>query len=137
MSAWDRARKAIESQYTGVCTVIEYGKVRDEESKITHHGEVVALDRQPCKLSFEKTAAVVQTDTAAAVGQCVKLFIAPEVMVKPGSKIIVEQNGRVGEYLASGEPAVYSSHQEIALELFRAEGFVGNVEVFHYLLYNP
>ena len=112
MSAWDRARKAIESQYTGVCTVIEYGKVRDEESKITHHGEVVALDRQPCKLSFEKTAAVVQTDTA-------KLFIAPEVMVKPGSKIIVEQNGRVGEYLASGEPAVYSSHQEIALELFR------------------
>jgi len=119
MNAWDRVRKAIESQYTGVCTVIEYGKVRDAVTKITRHGEMVVLDRQPCKLSFEKTAAAVQTDTAAAVGQGVKLFIAPEVAVKPGSKIIVEQNGRVGEYLASGEPAVYSSHQEIALELFR------------------
>lgn len=113
------ARKAIESQYTGVCTVIEYGKIRDEVTKITRHGEMTVLENQPCKLSFEKTAAAVQTETAAAVGQGVKLFIAPEVEVKPGSKIVVEQNGRTGEYLASGEPAVYASHQEIMLELFR------------------
>ena len=113
------ARKAIESQYTGVCTVIEYGKIRDEVTKITRHGEMTVLENQPCKLSFEKTAAAVQTETAAAVGQGVKLFIAPEVEVKPGSKIIVAQNGRRGEYLASGEPAVYASHQEIMLELFR------------------
>ena len=123
MSALERARraarKAIESTYDGVCTVIEYGAIRDEVSKITHHGEIVVLENQPCKLSFEKTAAAVQTDTAAAVGQGVKLFIAPEVTVKPGSKIVIEQNGRTGEYLASGEPAVYSSHQEIVLELFK------------------
>ena len=81
------ARKAIESQYTGVCTVIEYGKIRDEVTKITRHGEMTVLENQPCKLSFEKTAAAVQTETAAAVGQGVKLFIAPEVEVKPGSKI--------------------------------------------------
>lgn len=112
-------RKAIESQYAGVCTVIEYGKIRDEVTKITRQGEMTALEKQPCKLSFEKTLAAVQTETAAAVGQGVKLFIAPEVEVKPGSKIIVEQNGRRGEYLASGQPAVYPSHQEIMLELFR------------------
>ena len=72
MSALERARraarKAIESTYDGVCTVIEYGAIRDEVSKITHHGEIVVLENQPCKLSFEKTAAAVQTDTAAAVG---------------------------------------------------------------------
>lgn len=119
MNVWDKARKAIESQYAGICTVIEYGSVRDEVTKITRQGEMTALEKQPCKLSFEKTTAAVQTETAAAVGQGVKLFIAPEVEVKPGSKIIVEQNGKRGEYLASGQPAVYPSHQEIMLELFR------------------
>lgn len=115
----DGVRRAIESLYTGSCTIIEYGSFRDEVSKITRQAERTVLEGQPCKLSFEKTTAAVQTDTAAAVGQGVKLFIAPEVEVKPGSKIIVAQNGRRGEYLASGEPAVYGSHQEIMLELFR------------------
>ncbi|MCM1136761.1 MAG: hypothetical protein NC400_14450 [Clostridium sp.] len=112
------ARKAIESGYTGVCTVIERRNVRDENSKITYQADVAVLENRPCKLSFEKTAATGQTDTAAAVAQGVKLFIAPEVEIKPGSKIVVEQNGRRGEYAASGQPAVYASHQEIVLEMF-------------------
>ena len=74
---------------------------------------------QPCKLSFEKLNAVVQTDAAAAISQSTKLFISPEIVVNGGSKIIVEQDGRKAEYSASGEPAVYSSHQEITLELFK------------------
>lgn len=119
LSGQKSARKAIESTYTGVCQVIEYGAVRDEASKITWHGEAVVLENEPCRLSFEKTSAAVQTDTAAAVGQSVKLFLAPEVIIKPGSKIIVEQNGRRGEYAASGEAAVYTSHQEIMLEVFK------------------
>jgi hypothetical protein len=63
--------------------------------------------------------AVVQTDTAAAVSQGTKLFISPEVVVNAGSKIVVEQNGVKTEYSASGEPAVYASHKEIMLELFK------------------
>ena len=51
--------------------------------------------------------------------QGTKLFIAPEIKVKPGSKIVVEQNGVTTEYSASGVPAVYPSHVEIKLELFR------------------
>ena len=115
----DRVRRAIESLYTGSCTVVEYGSFRDEVSKITRQAERTVLEHQPCRLSFEKTTAAVPTDTAATVGQGVKLFLAPEVEVKPGSKIIVEQAGRCFEFAASGQPAVYASHQEVDLELFR------------------
>lgn len=114
------ARKAIESTYTGVCTIIERRDVRDEKTKITRKNEEVpVVENQPCKLSFEKLNAVVQTDTAARQTQGTKLFIAPEIKVKPGSKIVVEQNGVKIEYSASGEAAVYLSHAEIILELFK------------------
>lgn len=118
-AAQKAAKKAIESTYSGVCTIIERRDVRDEKTKITQKKEVSVIKNQPCKLSFEKLNGVVQTDTAAKQAQGTKLFIAPEIKVKPGSKIIVEQNGVTTEYFSSGEPAVYSSHQEIILELFK------------------
>lgn len=119
-TAQKAARKAIESTYTGVCTILERRDVRDEKTKITRKNEEVPIiENQPCKLSFEKLNAVVQTETAAVMAQGTKLFIAPEIKIKPGSKIIVEQNGTTTEYSASGEPAVYSSHCEYMLELFK------------------
>lgn len=118
-AAQKAARKAIESTYSGVCAIIERRDVRDEKTKITRKNkEVSVVENQPCKLSFEKLNAVVQTGTAAKQTQGTKLFIAPEIKVKPGSKIIVEQNGVTTEYSASGVPAIYLSHAEIMLELF-------------------
>lgn len=113
------ARSAVESTYEGVCTVVEYTSTTDEETKIFRQKEEVVIQNQPCRLSFEKISAVVQTDAAAKMSQGVKLFVVPEVTVRPGSKIIVTQNGVTGEYAASGPPAVYPSHQEILLERFR------------------
>ena len=118
-AAQKAARKAIESTYSGVCTIIERRDVRDEKTKITRKNEEVpVVENQPCKLSFEKLNAVVQTDMVAKQTQGTKLFIAPEIKVKPGSKIVVEQNGVTTAYSASGVPAVYLSHAEIMLELF-------------------
>lgn len=113
------ARKAVESTYEGVCTVMERRDVRDEKTKITRKEEAPVIENQPCKLSFEKLTAAQQTETAAALAQGAKLFIAPEMKIKAGSKIIVEQNGVITEYSASGEPAVYLSHSEYILELFK------------------
>ncbi len=118
-AAQKAARKAIESTYIGICTIIERRDVRDERTKITRKNEEVPVaENQPCKLSFEKLNAVVQTDTATKLTQGTKLFIAPEIKIKPGSKISVEQNGVTTAYSASGEPAVYFSHSEYMLELF-------------------
>ena len=114
------ARQAIESiYYEGSCTIVEYQEITDEITKITRVEEVAVIENQPCKLSFEKINAAVQTETAAAISQGVKLFIAPEIKVKSGSKIIVNWCGETHEYSCSGEPAIYPTHQEIQLELFR------------------
>lgn len=113
------ARKALESTYEGVCTVVEYDAVTDEQTKITHHEEIVVMEKQPCKLSFEKLATAVQTETVAAISQNIKLFLSPTIEIRSGSKIIVTQNNQTNEYAVSGQSAVYPTHQEILLELFR------------------
>lgn len=114
------ARRAVESTYDGLCTIVERRDIKDERTKLSRQGEVTVLEKQPCRLSYEKLNIVVQTDAAAKISQGVKLFMAPEITVRGGSKIIVEQDGKRCEYAASGEPAVHFSHQEIPLELFRS-----------------
>lgn len=113
------ARKAIESTYGGTCSIVEYRDVTDQETKLTGKQEVTVLEGQPCRLSFEKLGAAGQTETAAKIAQGLKLFLAPETTIQAGSKVIVDQNGQTGEYSASGVPAVYDSHQEVMLELFK------------------
>ena len=115
MQAQEMARRAQEATYDGLCTVFEYQEVRDAKTKLSSEKEVAVIEDQPCKLSFEKLPTASQTETA----QGIKLFLAPEIMVDSNSKIVVTQNGVTEEYSASGKPAVYSTHQEITLELFR------------------
>lgn len=114
------AKSALEQTYhTMVCSVVEYQEITDETTKITRHGEVTVLKDQPCKLSYEKLDAVIQSDTAAAKAQGTTLFIAPEIEIKPGSKVVVTNDaGVTTAYKASGEAAIYVSHKEIPLELF-------------------
>lgn len=113
------ARKAIESMYDGKCTITEYQKIK-RENKSTGFQEVVVLENEPCRLSFKTINNTKQTDNAAsAVVQIVKVFLAPDIQVKPGSKLTITQNDVTTEYKNSGEPAFYSTHQEIVLELFK------------------
>ena len=79
VKAREAARKAIESTYEGICSIVEYGDILDEQTKITSQGEVTVLENQPCRLSFETISAVSQTDTAANVSQKTKLFLSPEI----------------------------------------------------------
>jgi hypothetical protein len=112
-------RSALESLYKGLCTIKEWQDVKDPITHITSKQEVTVLEKHPCRLSFKTVSSASQTNAPAIVEQSVKLFISPEVEVKPGSKIIVSQNGKTSEFTRSGEPAVYTNHQEIILELFR------------------
>jgi hypothetical protein len=112
-----KARKAIESLYDGKCTITEHQKVK-KENKSTGFQDVVVLHDEPCRLSFKTINNTNQTDTAAAVVQIAKVFLAPEIQVKPGSKLTITQNDVTTDYKSSGKPAFYSTHQEIILELF-------------------
>ena len=114
-----KSRKALESLYDGTCTITEYQKIK-KENKSTGFQEVVVHENIPCRLSFKTINNTNQTDTAAsAVVQITKVFLTPEIQVKPGSKLTIKQNDVTTEYKSSGEPAFYSTHQEIVLELFK------------------
>lgn len=113
------ARKAQESTYEGKADVIEHKKVKNSKSNLTSYEDVVVLEGQPCRLSFSKITTVAQGETAAKAEQTTKLFISPDIRIKPGSKIIVTQDGITTGYTYSGVPAVYSTHQEYMLELFK------------------
>lgn len=112
-----KARVAIESLYDGKCTIIEHQKVK-KENKSTGFQDVVVHEDIPCRLSFKTINGAKQSDTTAAITQTTKVFVAPEIQVKPGSKLTITQNGVTTEYKSSGKPAFYNTHQEIILELF-------------------
>lgn len=116
--AQKKHRKMIESLYEGVAVVTEHQKVINPETKLTSYQEVVVLKDQPCRLSFEKIEAAGQDDPAVGTGQTVKLFISPDILIRPGSKITVTQHGVTEDYTYSGKPAVRATHQEITLKLF-------------------
>ncbi len=113
-----KARKAVEELYTGTCRVTEHQKVKDEESKLTTYADRVVMENQPCRLTFKSADTAGRKETAVSVAQTVKMLISPDVVIRPGSKITVTQNGVTTDYTYSGVPAVYQTHQEITLQLF-------------------
>lgn len=108
-------RSAIESLYMGICTVTNTQDVVNPITKRTTHKDVVICENQPCRVSFSSSSNASQSDTMATAYQIIKLFIAPELDIKAGSKIVVTQNNRTSTYKSSGIPAVYTNHQEITL----------------------
>ena len=116
-------REALESLYDCLATVTVNVPYRD--GAVTRFREEETVTRAPCRLSFSgasgqtlsglETAGEAQPWTQAE--QSVKLFLAPEWEIPAGSRVLVK--GRCGQrlYGRSGQPAVYDSHQEIALSL--------------------
>lgn len=111
------ARKAIESMYKDTCNVYEWQKTKDPITHANKFGEVLVHANKKCKLSHS-TITVTSDDKAATQKQTIKLFIAPELEIKAGSKISITHQGRTVDYKRSGVPAIYTNHQEFMLELF-------------------
>lgn len=108
-------RRAIESLYKGICTITNSQEVFDPITKRTTFKDVVICENEPCRLSHSSTPNADQTETTANVIRIVKIFIAPELEIKAGSKIVVTQNNVTRAYKASSIQAVYTNHQEINL----------------------
>lgn len=108
-------RKAIEKTYVGVCTVTEKREIIEADCT-SSFSDVVVLENQSCRLSFEKSGTVAG-GSAGSVSQNVKLFISPDINITAGSRVTVLQNGEVFNYTSSSKAAVYSTHKEIQLEI--------------------
>ncbi|NJI81873.1 hypothetical protein GSQ54_15705 [Clostridioides difficile] len=109
----NKSRKAIELLYRDKCTIIEYQPIKDPITKRSSNKEVVVLENQPCKLSYKNIVSATE-GKVAKLEQTIKLFISPNISVKAGSKLIINNK----EYVRSGETAIYPNHQEVILELF-------------------
>lgn len=116
-SARNIMRNKIEQMYEDSCTVYEQTEVFDEKTKVTRKRRIVTLENEPCRLSFSKIEAEGKADPASVPSQTIKLFISPDIDIKTGCVIGIKHKGRIYEYERSGQPAVYSSHQEIVLQL--------------------
>lgn len=133
MNLFNPLKAAVESLYSGTCTVTATTPTFDEITKQTTNTETTLFADQPCRLSFisappsDKLVSfshnLIHSDTPRAhfANQQIKLFIDPSLDIPPGSKISVTQNGLTQYFKSSGVPAVYSSHQE--LELVRLDEF--------------
>ena len=104
--------------WVGKCTISEYQSVTDTETYQTTHELVPIVVNEPCRLSHSRESTTDVNSGVAYVAQSIVLFIRPDIVIKEGSVIEVTQNGVTNKYKRASKPAVYTNHQEIALDLY-------------------
>lgn len=109
-------RKAIEMLYDAVCMVIVSEEYR-KDNGVTAFRDVVKYDNQPCRVSQGSIPAANNNHVVSEVNKTIDLYIAPELDIPAGSKIVATFNDISTEYKSSGEPARYATYQKIQLEL--------------------
>lgn len=117
---------ALSKLYTGICKIYEYENFIDENNKVTKQRLKMKYDNIPCRVSYYNNSSNIlasKEDTFNnIITQRVKIFLDNNITIKAGSIIEVRQNGKVTKYKNSGEPVIYSNHQEIMLEIFNSIG---------------
>ena len=104
--------------WTGKATIYEYQEVTDPDTFQTKHSLVSVTINEPCRLSHSRENTVTVADGVPYIAQSIVLFLRPDVTIKEGSVIEVTQNGVTNKYKRASKPAVYTNHQEVALELY-------------------
>jgi len=87
---------------------------RSKSVEVTHP-TTGAYDGRLSKETIRPT----DTNGLTEVVQTLKLFTYPEIDIPAGSIINVTQGDVTTKYQHSGEPAIYTSHREIPIELWR------------------
>lgn len=80
------ARPVIENTYNYLCDVIEYQAIQNIINKRTEYQEIKVLEKQPCRISYQTISKANKTENESNITQIVKLFIAPEIQLKPRFK---------------------------------------------------
>lgn len=115
------AKNPLATLWTGRATIYEYQDVVHPNTHQTTQKEVPVLIDEPCRMSYNYEQSTNMQSGAAVVSQSIRLFVRPDLVIKPGSVIEITQHGVTQKYKGSGSPAVYCNHQEIILELYDNE----------------
>ena len=84
--AKEQARKIIESTYDSKCDIIEHQAIKNYINKRTEYQEITSLEKQPCRISYKTISKSNETENENNITQIIKLFIAPEIQIKPRIK---------------------------------------------------
>lgn len=110
MINYARLRKAVEKLYEHTATVSRYGKGKKPSGETTLRPQVV-YDNVPCRVSQKALGPSYQSESVNEVTYETKLFISPDIEIKPGDEINVKG---FPTYTAGGVFS-YGSHQEVTL----------------------
>ena len=104
--------------WIGKCTIYEYRDVVDPDTYQTKHELFPVVSDEPCRISFSREGTTEINSGVANLVQNTKLFIRPDLEIKPGCVIEVTQHGRTTKYKGSSKTALYTNHQEVEIELY-------------------
>lgn len=113
-----KAKKAVESLYNDTCTIYTYKQIKNVKTGVTEQQKDVYAKNIPCRISFSNFPST-SDDEQAKITQGVKLFINPEIKIPAGSFITITRQKTATDYACTGQPAMYKTHQEINLELYK------------------
>ena len=108
----------LQKLWVARATVYEYQNVVDPHTHQTTQKLVEVYKDIPCRLSYlTPFSSDLNPADIGEIDQKPTLFCSPALDIKPGSVISVEQLGRTRQFFRSSEPARYTNHQQIRLEL--------------------
>lgn len=99
--------------YRGKCTIQIRTSIKDKATKKTVPEVKTVYEDLPCLLSHSSDNT--STSDVPRAEQNIELFIAPDIVVPPNSKIRVFQDGIQEDYSFSGVANRYPGHQELHL----------------------
>ena len=111
-------KNPLSALWIGKATIYEHQEVTDPNTYQTSFQDVAVVTDEPCRVSYRQEPTTSVATGAAQLSQIIMLFIRPDIDIKAGSIIEVTQHGRTLKYKRSSKPAVYTNHQEVALELY-------------------
>ena len=110
-------KKALQILWKDTCKIIAKNQeITDPDDHTTNYEDVVIVENEPCKLSFETLKSAAADNVKSKVEQKAKLFITNEIEIPPGSIVRVTRGTRVFVFSSTGIPGIFSNHQEIMLE---------------------
>ena len=112
-----KAKIAIEKLYEDTCNIYTYEKINDINTGITRQVKKIYLENVSCRMSFSNFPSTTD-DEQAKLTQSIKLFLPSDILIKASSYVSICRQGLTTDYVCSGKPAIYKTHQEINLELY-------------------
>lgn len=111
-------REVLESLYVGTCTIHVTKHIEDPDTRISKATDVIVVEDEPCRVTRQNASISKQKQSRLPdeFTETTNVMLAPEIVVPPGSVLVITMNGETKSYKASSDPQMYSDHQTIKIQ---------------------